>query len=60
MVSYKLEEDGQAVTVKIFINDPIDKHVYQNTRFWNASGLDFAVDANCVGRFSGDHQCWDD
>ena len=45
VVGYKLEEDGQAVTVKIFINDPIDKHIYKNTRFWNASGLDFAVDA---------------
>ena len=48
MVSYKLEEDGQAVTVKIFINDPIDKLVYENTRFWNASGLDFAVDASGI------------
>ncbi len=48
VVGDKLEEDGQAVTVKIFINDPIDKLVYQNTRFWNASGLDFAVDANGI------------
>ena len=48
VVGYKLEEDGQAVTVKIFINDPIDKLVYQNTRFWNASGLDFAIDANGI------------
>jgi paraquat-inducible protein B len=48
VVGYKLEENGRAVTVKIFINDPIDKHVYQNTRFWNASGLDFAVDANGI------------
>jgi paraquat-inducible protein B len=48
VVGYKLEEDGQAVTVKIFINDPIDKHVYKNTRFWNASGLDFAVDASGI------------
>jgi paraquat-inducible protein B len=45
VVGYKLAEDGQAVSVKIFINDPIDKQIYKNTRFWNASGLDFAVDA---------------
>jgi len=45
VVGYNLAEDGQAVSVKIFINDPIDKQVYKNTRFWNASGLDFAVDA---------------
>jgi len=48
VVGYKLEEDGQSVSVKIFINDPIDKQVYQNTRFWNASGLDFAIDASGI------------
>ena len=48
VVGYKLQEDGGAVRIRIFINDPIDKLVYQNTRFWNASGLDFAVDANGI------------
>lgn len=48
VVGYKLQEDGEAVSVKIFINDPIDKQVYKNTRFWNASGLDFAVDAGGI------------
>ena len=48
VVSYKLDEDGGAVTVRVFINDPIDKLVYKNTRFWNASGLDFAIDANGI------------
>ncbi len=46
--SYKLEEDGQAVTIQIFINAPYDKLVYKNTRFWNASGLDLAVDASGI------------
>jgi paraquat-inducible protein B len=48
VVSYKLEEDGKSVNVRVFINDPIDKLVYKNTRFWNASGLDFSVDANGI------------
>jgi paraquat-inducible protein B len=48
VVSYKLEEDGQAVTIRIFVNDPIDKLVFKNTRFWNASGLDFVIDANGI------------
>ncbi|CAB1061022.1 Paraquat-inducible protein B [Olavius sp. associated proteobacterium Delta 1] len=48
VVGYKLEEDGEAVSVKIFINDPVDKQVHKNTRFWNASGLDFAVDAGGI------------
>ena len=46
--SYELQEDGQAVTVKIFINAPINALVNKNTRFWNASGLDFAVDASGI------------
>jgi paraquat-inducible protein B len=48
VVGYKLEEDGESVSIRIFINDPIDKQIYKNTRFWNASGLDFAVDANGI------------
>jgi len=48
VIAYELQSDGEAVTIKIFINDPIDKLVYQNTRFWNASGLDFAVDASGI------------
>ena len=48
VVGYKLEEDGRAVTVKIFVNAPFDKFVYKNTRFWNASGLDVAVDASGI------------
>jgi paraquat-inducible protein B len=48
VVGYNLQEDGQAVSVKIFINDPVDKHVYKNTRFWNASGLDIVVDVNGI------------
>jgi paraquat-inducible protein B len=45
VVGYKLAEDGDSVSVEIFINHPVDKQVYKNTRFWNASGLDFVVDA---------------
>jgi len=48
VVGYKLEEDGRAVTVKIFVNAPFDKYVCKNTRFWNASGLDIVVDANGI------------
>jgi len=48
VVGYNLKEDGQAVDIQIFINTPIDKLVYKNTRFWNASGLDVAVDARGI------------
>jgi len=48
VVGYNLKADGQAVDIKIFINAPIDKLVYKNTRFWNASGLDVSVDARGI------------
>jgi paraquat-inducible protein B len=48
VTGYELQEDGRAVRIKIFINSPIDRLVYKNTRFWNASGLDVAVDANGI------------
>jgi paraquat-inducible protein B len=48
VVSYKLEKDGQAVTVDVFINDPYHQLVYNNTRFWNASGLDVEADASGI------------
>jgi len=48
VVGFKLKEDGRSVTVKIFVNAPFDKYVFKNTRFWNASGLDIAVDASGI------------
>jgi paraquat-inducible protein B len=48
VVSYKLQENGEAVMIRIFINDPIDKLVFKNTRFWNASGLDVVMDASGI------------
>ncbi|MBW2336898.1 MAG: MCE family protein, partial [Deltaproteobacteria bacterium] len=44
VVAYHLVEDGRTVLFKVFIN----AHVYQNTRFWNASGIDFKLDAQGV------------
>jgi len=42
--SYDLEPDGRAVTIGIFIEAPYHGHVYKNTRFWNAGGLDLRLD----------------
>jgi len=46
VLSYELDQDGKGVTFKVFINAPYDKYVKSNTRFWHASGIDLAVDAN--------------
>ena len=48
VVAYELEEDGKAVDIKIFIHGPHHEVVFENTRFWNASGLDVAVDADGI------------
>ena len=48
VVAYELDKDGKAVDIKIFIHAPHDQEVRQNTRFWNASGLDVTLDASGI------------
>ena len=48
VVSYQLDEDGQAVTINVFVHDPHHQLVRKNTRFWNASGLDVAIGADGI------------
>ena len=44
--NYELDKDGNAVTIKIFINAPYDQLVLKSSRFWNAGGVNFSVDAS--------------
>ncbi len=39
----KLNDDGESVTVQIFIKAPFDQWVNKTTKFWNASGVDFSL-----------------
>jgi paraquat-inducible protein B len=48
VVSYELAEDGESVDFKIFVNEPHHLKVTENTRFWNASGLDVSLSAEGV------------
>jgi paraquat-inducible protein B len=48
VVSYQLDEDGEAVSVKVFIHAPHDERVRENTRFWNAGGIDMSLDATGI------------
>jgi len=48
VVNYHLSEDGKIVTLKVFINAPYHRFVYQNTRFWNASGIDVKLDSQGI------------
>lgn len=46
VASYKLDTDGNALSVKVFVNAPYDQYVTPNTRFWQASGIDLSLSAN--------------
>ncbi len=45
VVSYKFGDDGQSVDIQLFIEAPHHLRVTENTRFWNASGVDVALNA---------------
>ena len=48
VVALQLNESGQRVDLEIFIKAPYHEFVYDNTRFWNVSGLDLALSAQGV------------
>jgi paraquat-inducible protein B len=48
VVAYSLDPGGASVTVKVFINSPYDRFVTQDTKFWQASGVDMSIDSEGV------------
>jgi paraquat-inducible protein B len=48
VIAYELDKDGNGVTLKVFVREPYDKYVKENTLFWHASGIDFTLDASGV------------
>jgi len=46
VVSYALDADGNALSVKVFIDAPYDAFVTTDTRFWHASGVDVSLSAS--------------
>ncbi|MFM0208010.1 MlaD family protein [Paraburkholderia sediminicola] len=48
VTSYKLDDNGKGVTMHVFVNAPYDKFVQNDTRFWQASGIDVSLDATGV------------
>jgi paraquat-inducible protein B len=45
VVSYGFSPDGQAVDIQLFIEAPHHTQVTENTRFWNASGVDVTLNS---------------
>jgi len=43
-----LSEDGETATIQVFIRAPHDQKVLENSRFWNAGGIDFTIDASGI------------
>jgi len=46
VVSIDVSKDGSDVIVGVFVNAPFDQFVTPASRFWNASGIDLALDSN--------------
>lgn len=45
VVAYELDKDGKGVSIEIFVHAPYDQYVSNDTRFWNASGIDVSFGA---------------
>ncbi|MGD9947145.1 MAG: intermembrane transport protein PqiB [Desulfobulbus sp.] len=45
VVGYGLNRDGKSVEIKIFVEAPHHTLVTENTRFWNASGVDLTLNS---------------
>jgi paraquat-inducible protein B len=45
VVAFELDTQGKGVIIHIFINAPYDQYVTNNSRFWNASGIELSLDA---------------
>lgn len=43
VLGYEFSPDGESLLINVFIEAPHDDQVRSNSRFWNASGLDFSL-----------------
>ena len=48
VLGYEMTEDGQTINIPIFINEPFDKLVNQNSKFWPIRGIDMSISADGV------------
>lgn len=46
VAGFELEPDGKGVRIDAFVDQPYDRFVTADARFWNASGVDLSLDAN--------------
>lgn len=48
VIGYDLAGDGKSLHIKIFVHAPYDKYVTNETRFWEASGIDVTMGASGI------------
>lgn len=48
VLGYELAADNRSVDVHVFVREPYDRFIREQTRFWNASGVDVSVGAEGV------------
>lgn len=48
VVAYQMNPDGKGLELQIFIQSPFDQFVRDDSRFWQASGIDLSFDANGI------------
>lgn len=48
VVAYDLDKDGKNISIRVFVDAPYDQYVTNNTRFWNASGIDVSLNASGI------------
>ena len=48
VVAFELDKNGQGLSMRVFVNAPYDQFVTDNTRFWNASGIDIKLGASGI------------
>ena len=48
VVDYNFNHERDGVDVKIFVEAPFHEKVFENSRFWNASGIDMTMDATGI------------
>jgi len=46
VVAFEIDRDGRSTSVRIFVNAPYDRFVKEQSRFWQASGIDARFDAS--------------
>ena len=46
--SFGLDESGNMVRLRVFINAPYDQYVHTGSRFWNASGISASLNAEGI------------